>query len=79
MAEIEQQTQQVVQATLDIQSVLKEQAIAAREVAQTVEGIASLADGNASQAQQAFVASQHVQETTQVLDELRKQFKVYVD
>ncbi|WP_404419385.1 methyl-accepting chemotaxis protein [Marinospirillum sp.] len=79
VAEIEQQTQKVVKATLDIQSVLKEQAMAAREVAETVEGIASLADSNASQAEQAFVASQHVQETTQVLDELRKQFKVYVD
>ena len=79
VSDIEQQTQKVVQATLDIQSVLKEQATAAREVAETVEGIASLADSNASQAEQAFVASQHVQETTVVLDGLRKQFKVYVD
>lgn len=79
VAEIEKETQKVVRATHDIQGVLKEQAQAAREVAETVEGIANLADSNASQAEQAFVASQHVQETTQILDELRKQFKVHVD
>ncbi|SFC44499.1 Methyl-accepting chemotaxis protein (MCP) signalling domain-containing protein [Marinospirillum celere] len=78
VAEIEQKTQQVVQATLDIQHVLKEQAMAAREVAETVEGIANLADSNAAQAQQAYTASQHVQDTTLMIDELRKQFKVYV-
>lgn len=79
VGEIEQETQRVVQATQDIQIVLQEQALAAREVAETVEGIARLADGNAAQAAQALVACQHVQETTQVIDELRKQFRVYMD
>ncbi|SFX43979.1 methyl-accepting chemotaxis protein [Marinospirillum alkaliphilum] len=77
VADIEQGTLQVIRATQDIQHVLQEQAMAAREVAETVEGIARLADSNAAQAEQALIASRHVQETTQVLDELRQQFKVY--
>ncbi|SFX43210.1 methyl-accepting chemotaxis protein [Marinospirillum alkaliphilum] len=77
VAEIEQGTQRVIQATQDIQQVLQEQAMAAREVAETVEGIANLADSNAAQAEQALIASRHVQDTTQVIDELRKQFKVF--
>ncbi|WP_114418616.1 methyl-accepting chemotaxis protein [Marinospirillum perlucidum] len=79
VADIQQQTLRVVEATQDIQQVLREQTLAAREVAETVEGIANLADSNAAQAEQAHVASQHVQGTTRVLDELRRQFKVYVD
>ncbi len=77
VAEIESKTQKVVQATQDIQAILHEQAMAAREVAETVEGIARLADANSAQAAQSLVASQHVQETTQVLNDLRRQFKVY--
>lgn len=77
VAEIENETSKVVQATQDIQVILKEQAIAAKEVAETVEGIARLADDNAAQASQTLVASQNVQSTTQLLDQLCKQFKVY--
>lgn len=77
VAEIEQGTQRVVQATQDIQHLLQEQGQAAREVAETLEGIARLADSNAAQASQALVAGRHVQETTRVLDELQRQFKVY--
>ena len=77
VAEIENQTTKVVQATQDIQLILQEQALAAREVAETIEGIARLADCNAAQANQTLVASQNIQNTTQILDELCKQFKVY--
>jgi len=66
----------VVQATQDIQVILQEQALAAREVAETIEGIARLADENASQASQTLVTSHEIQSTTKVLDELCKQFKV---
>ncbi|WP_416886320.1 methyl-accepting chemotaxis protein [Marinospirillum sp.] len=77
VAAIEQSTKNVVQATEAIQQVLQEQALAAREVAQSVENIAGLAETNAAQAEQALVASQQVQDTTRILDDLRKQFKVY--
>lgn len=77
VAEIEHETRKVVEATQNIQVILREQALAAREVAETIEGIARLADDNASQASQTLIASQHVQNTTQVLDELCSQFKVY--
>ncbi|NLW04559.1 MAG: PAS domain-containing protein [Pseudomonadaceae bacterium] len=77
VAEIENKTSKVVQATLDIQGILQEQALAAREVAETIEGIARLADCNAAQASQTLIASQNVQDTTQVLDQLCRQFKVY--
>ncbi|GLR63823.1 methyl-accepting chemotaxis protein [Marinospirillum insulare] len=76
VAEIEGETSKVVQSTQDIQGILQEQALAAREVAETIEGIARLADENASQASQTLVASQEIQSTTKVLDELCKQFKV---
>lgn len=76
VAEIEGETSKVVQATQDIQVILQEQALAAREVAETIEGIARLADENASQASQTLVASHEIQSTTKVLDELCKQFKV---
>ncbi len=79
VADIEQETLKVVQATQDIQQVLQEQALAAREVAETVEGIASLADNNAVQASQALEACHRVQGITQVLDDLRKQFRVYAE
>ena len=77
VAEIEVETSRVVQATQDIQAILQEQALAAREVAETVEGIARLADCNAAQASQTLISSQNVQDTTQLLDKLCKQFKVH--
>lgn len=77
VAEIENETSKVVQATQDIQVILQEQAMAAKEVAETVESIARLADDNAAQASQTLIASQNIQNTTQLLDELCKQFKVY--
>ncbi|WP_371921511.1 methyl-accepting chemotaxis protein [Pseudomonas sp. C27(2019)] len=77
VAQIEDETRKVVQATQEIQLILKEQALAAREVAETVENISSLADSNAAQAFQTLEASQNIQNTTQVLDNLCKQFKMY--
>lgn len=77
VAEIESETQKVVHATQDIQAILQEQALAAREVAETVEGIARLAETNSAQAAQSLVASQQVQATTTILNDLRRQFKVY--
>lgn len=77
VAEIESETQKVVLATQDIQAILQEQALAAREVAETVEGIARLADANSAQAAQSLSASEEVQSTTQLLNDLRRQFKVY--
>lgn len=77
VAEIEQKTTRVVQATLDIQVILGEQALAAKEVAETVEGIAQLADSNSAQATQTLASSKRVQETTQLLQQLCNQFKVY--
>ncbi|HKM15123.1 MAG TPA: PAS domain-containing methyl-accepting chemotaxis protein [Marinospirillum sp.] len=77
VAEIESETQKVVLATQDIQAILQEQALAAREVAETVEGIARLAEANSAQAAQSLVASQQVQATTTILNDLRRQFKVY--
>ena len=77
VAEIAVETSRVVQATQDIQAILQEQALAAREVAETVEGIARLADCNAAQASQTLISSQNVQDTTQLLDKLCKQFKVH--
>lgn len=77
VAEIEQGTLKVVDATQDIQQVLQEQSLAAREVAETIEHIAGLADSNAAQAQQALVASHQVQETVSLLDGLRRQFRVF--
>lgn len=77
VAEIESETQKVVHATQDIQAILQEQALAAREVAETVEGIARLAETNSAQAAQSLVASQQVQATTTILNDLRCQFKVY--
>ena len=77
VAAIESETQKVVLATQDIQAILQEQALAAREVAETVEGIARLADANSAQAAQSLAASKEVQSTTQILNDLRRQFKVY--
>ena len=77
VAAIEVETTRVVQATQDIQAILQEQALAAREIAETVEGIARLADCNAAQASQTLISSQNVQTTTQLLDKLCKQFKVH--
>ena len=77
VAAIETETSKVVQTTLDIQAILQEQALAAKEVAETIEGIARLAECNAAQASQTLIASQNVQNTTQVLNSLCKQFKVY--
>ena len=77
VAEIQDETSKVVQATQEIQVVLQEQALAAREVAETIDKVARLADSNASQATQTLIASQSIQNTTQILDELCKQFKVY--
>jgi len=77
VAEIEDETRKVVQATQDIQIILQEQALAAKEVAETIEGIALLADKNASQASQTLISSKNIQSTTHLLDELCKKFKVY--
>ena len=77
VARIEDETRKVVQATQEIQLILKEQALAAREVAETVENISRLADGNAAQASQTLEAIHNIQDTTQVLDNLCKQFKMY--
>lgn len=77
VAEIESETQKVVLATQDIQVILQEQAMAAREVAETIEGIARLADANSTQAAQSLAASQEVQSTIKLLNNLRRQFKVY--
>ncbi|GLR64160.1 methyl-accepting chemotaxis protein [Marinospirillum insulare] len=77
VAAIETETSKVVQTTLDIQGTLQEQALAAKEVAESIEAIARLAESNAAQASQTLIASQKVQDTTQVLNSLCKQFKVY--
>ena len=77
VAEIESKTSQVVQATLDIQVILSEQALAAREVAETVEGIALLAESNSAQANQTLVSSHKIQQTTLTLQQLCNQFKVH--
>jgi len=77
VAAIEAETSKVVQTTLDIQDILQEQSLVAKEVAETIEGIARLAEDNAAQASQTLIASQNVQTTTQVLSNLCKQFKVY--
>lgn len=77
VAEIESETQKVVLATQDIQGILQEQALAAREVAETVEGIARLADSNSAQAAQSLAACEDIQSTTQLLNDLRREFKVY--
>ena len=77
VAEIESETQQVVLATQDIQAILQEQALAAREVAETIEGIAHLADSNSAQASQSLAACEAIQSTTQLLNDLRREFKVY--
>ena len=79
VAAIEQQAVEVVRVTQDIQQVLLEQTLATREAAETVEGIARLADSNAAQASQALNTSRQVHETAQVLEELSKQFKVYLN
>lgn len=79
VAEIEVETSKVVQATQDIQAILQEQALAAKEIAETVEGIARLADCNAAQASQTLAASQNIQTTTQLLNQLCQQFKVHPD
>lgn len=77
VAEIEVETSKVVQATQDIQAILQEQALAAKEIAETVEGISRLADCNAAQASQTLAASQNIQTTTQLLNQLCQQFKVH--
>lgn len=79
VAEIEVETSKVVQATQDIQAILQEQALAAKEIAETVEGISRLADCNAAQASQTLAASQNIQTTTQLLNQLCQQFKVHPD
>ncbi len=77
VAEIETEASKVVQATQNIQSILQEQALAAKEIAETVEGIARLADCNAAQASQTLISSQNVQETSLLLNQLCQQFKVH--
>lgn len=77
VAEIEGETGKVVQATNDIQLILQDQSLAVKEVAETIEGIAQLADNNASQADQTLASSKNIQRTTNLLDELCKKFKVY--
>lgn len=77
VAEIQGETSKVVQTTQDIQVILQEQALTAREVAETIEGIAHLADDNASQATQTLVASENIQKTTHLLESLCNQFKVH--
>lgn len=77
MAEIESETQKVITATQEIQIILSEQALAAREITQTLEGVAKLAEENHLQAEESFAASQEVENATNLLNTLRKQFKVY--
>lgn len=55
VAAIEGQAEKVLLSTNEIQAILAEQAIAAREVAETVEGIARLAENNSAQAHQSLV------------------------
>ncbi|KAA0875925.1 methyl-accepting chemotaxis protein [Nitrincola tapanii] len=77
VAEIEQGTYEVVAATQEIQQVLEEQSQAAREVSATVENIAKLAENNAVQAHQALEACARVQEVSQLLAGLGKEFRVF--
>jgi len=79
VADIEQETNNVIQVTESIKQVLSEQAVAAREVAETVEHISSLADSNATQAQQSEAASHSVEESSEMLKKLSMQFKVFKD
>lgn len=77
MAEIENETQKVITATQEIQVILSEQALAAREITQTLEGVADLANSNQELAQVSLQAGKEVDASTYLLNQLRKQFKVY--
>lgn len=76
VAEIEQESQRVIRATEEIQSVLKDQAIATREVARTVEGVAGMAEGHAQEAEKMQHISLDIQEIAKIMEGIRSQLKV---
>ena len=76
VSDIETRTNLVVKATEEIQQVLTEQAQASREVAQSVENVAKLAETNSVQAEQALQATASVREVTSMLEDLASQFIV---
>jgi aerotaxis receptor len=77
VANIGNETNRVVQATQDIQQVLEEQSIAAREVAETIEKISAKADDNATQSGQTKAASEQLREISTNIDSLSQQFRIY--
>lgn len=76
VTQIEEEAQRVIQATEEIQGVLKDQAVATREVAQTVEGIANMAENHAVEAANMLKVSEEISQIAKVMDSIHVQVKV---
>ena len=71
---IESKAANVVEAVHDIQQVLSEQTLAAREVAKSVDEISVLAKENAMSAEQSLESSQEMVDASTVMDEISREF-----
>ncbi len=76
VADIQSKSMRVVQAVADINLALKEQGIAAREIAQSVERVAQMTESNSDASRQASTVAQQVAVLADELRQLADLFKV---